>query len=271
MAKLAEIYSDYSNGVLDLRSKNGHPILLRYSEIFDAVLIDAPVSQGRLLPFFQINENAPFFLAAKAGVRFEDKESSFNAVRNDLHSFYEKFQPQNVVDWLSLDVSPQSLLKKLPPWSAVLPWRARSMESFRETIENGTLNDNKKEGLLGGVEKGWAYCGPVAEEKLNIEARRINELIYSFRQNGYQRSFEKDGDIVATALVDKFNNWRWLVTSGYHRACVLAAMDWGKIPVRINLVIREDEMNFWPHVVDGLYTKSMAENIFKNIFQAFKE
>lgn len=270
MSKLADIYSDHFNGVFDLRGKNGHPFLLRYSEIFDAVLIDARAAQGRLLPFYKINEDAPFFLAAKAGLQFEDKKSSFNAVKKELNNFYENFQPKNVEDWFALNVPLQSPLKELPPWSAVLPWRARSVGAFREAIEAGTRSDNQKEGLLGGIEKGWAYCGPVVEEKLDIEAKRINELIYSFRKNDYQRSFEKDGDIVATALVDKDNSWRWLVTSGYHRACVLAAMGWETIPVRINLVIRGDEIDFWPHVVGGVYTKEMAKNIFENIFSGNK-
>lgn len=267
MAKLADIYSDHSNGVLDLRGKIEHPILFRYSEIFDAVLIDADVSAGRLLPFFKISEDAPFFLAARAGLQFDDKKISLNAVEVELDHFYKKFQPKSVDDWFLLDAPPMSQLKKIPPWSAVLPWRARSVESFRDAIENGTKNDNEKEGLPGGIEKGWAYCGPVTEEKLNIEAKRINELIYSFRQKGYQRSFEKDGDIVATALVNAKNDWRWLVTSGYHRACVLAAMGVTKFPVRVNLVVREDEMNFWPHLLSGFYTKEMVKNIFNKIFQ----
>lgn len=267
MVKMANVYSQHCNDVLDFRRENAHPIFLKYSEIFDAILINASVMRGRLLPFFRINKDAPFFLAAKSGLQFEEKKLSFDAVKNKLNEFYEEFQPRNAEDWFSLDVPSESLLKKLPPWSAVLPWRARSIDSFREIIENGTRSDNEKEGLLGGIEKGWAYCGPVAPEKLEIEAKRINELIYSFRKNGYQRSFEKDGDIVATALIDKKNNWRWLVTSGYHRACVLAAMGWEEIPVRINLVIREDEMKFWPHVAGNLYTKEMAKSIFENIFQ----
>lgn len=267
MNKLASVYEENHNGVIDLRSKSNHPLSLKYGEIFSSALIDANVRQGRLLPYFELNKNAPFYKAAKAGFLFEEKMKSFNAVRTALNDFYEKFQPKSISDWFLLNAHIESNLRKFPAWAAVLPWRARSVKSFQETIEDGTRKDNEKDGLQGGIEKGWAYCGPVSEEKLSIEAKRINELIYSFRKNGYQRSFENDGDIVATALVNKKNDWCWLVTSGYHRACVLAAMGEETIPVRVNLVIREDEADFWPHVSSGFYSKDMAIHIFRNIFQ----
>lgn len=271
MNKLASVYEESHNGVIDLRSKSNHPLSLKYSEIFSSALIDAPVRQGRLLPYFELDKTAPFYEAAKAGFLFEEKMESFNAVRAALSDFYKRFQPQSISDWFSLNAQNESSLRKFPAWAAVLPWRARSVKSFQETIEEGTKKDNEKDGLQGGIEKGWAYCGPVSEEKLNIEAKRINELIYSLRQKGYQRSFEQDGDIVATALVDKNNDWCWLVTNGYHRACVLAATGVDKIPIRVNLVVREDEMDFWPHVLSQFYTKNMAKLIFDNIFQPPKD
>lgn len=267
MSKLACIYDEHHNDVVDLRSKSNHPLSLKYGEIFSSALINADVRQGRILPYFELSKNAPFYKAAKAGFLFEEQVDSFSAVKSELNNFYKEFQPKNISDWFLLRVQDKSNLKELPAWAAVLPWRARSVKSFQETIEEGTRKDNEKDGLEGGVEKGWAYCGPVSEEKLSIEAKRINELIYSFRKKGYRRSFEKDGDIVATALVNKNNDWCWLVTSGYHRACVLAAMGEKIIPVRVNLVIREDEVDFWPHVLSGFYSKDMAISIFRSIFQ----
>lgn len=262
--RLAEEFSEIVNNIVDLRNKSNHPLALKYSEIFNVAMVDATIEDGRILPFFNLHSNAPFYLAALAGVKYDDEAASLQAVERSLKHFYNDFQPKTINDWFSLQSKDSKA--ELPPWAAILPWRARSAKSFKQIIEEGTVKDNEKDGLKGGIELGWAYCGPVSDQKLKVEARRICNLIYSIRKQGYQRSFEKDGDIVATALIDKNNHWKWLVTNGYHRACVLAAMGFQTIPIRINLIVSVTELEYWPHVLDGFYTKEEAEQIFNSIF-----
>lgn len=268
MNKLSDEYSNNVEGIVDLRDKSNHPITLKYSEIFNVCLLNVKVENGRVLPFYKLDVSAPFYKAALEGLKHNTKDSSYEAIKSSLFNFYSRFQPENIADWFSLNNTNNLEILSLPPWAGILPWRARSLESFKDIIEQGTIKDNYSNGVIGGIENGWAYCGPVSDDKLNIETKRINDLIYSIREKGYLRTFDKDGDIIASALVDKEHNWKWLVTNGYHRACVLAAMGFSTLAIRINLVILENEVEFWPHVLDGFYTKEEASKIFIDIFNA---
>ncbi len=252
-----------NDNLVDLRNYINHPIALRYAEIYKEILINAPADKGRISPFFKLNYNAPFYIAAKAGVNH--LENCTQVVKDELDNFYYEFQPSNVNEWFQLN-STSNALAQLPPWAGILPWRARTIENYQETIKKGTLSDNQKADYNADIYKGgWAYCGPVKEEKCMIETKRIVELIESINKHGYIRNNDKDGDIVATALICDDNSWVWVVTNGYHRAAVLAAMGFAVIPIRINLVIRRNEVHFWPQVSNGLYTKEQALQIFDNL------
>lgn len=264
MNQLADEFLENKEEVVDLRTKSNHPLTFKYSEIFKSALLNANVADGRVLPYFKLNNNAPFYKAALEGAI--ESSNSFEAVKKELSNFYKTFQPKSIADWFKIEQSTSRELVSLPPWSAILPWRARSVQGFKYIIEQGTLKDNRKENLEGGIENGWAYCGPVSDSKLLIETERINNLIHSVKNKGYQRSLNKDGDIIATAIISNNNQWRWIVTNGYHRACVLAALGYKEIPIRVNIVVRENEVNYWPQVLDGFYTRDEALFIFKNIF-----
>lgn len=268
MEKLANQFSNNTNDILDLRDKSNHPITFTYSEIFKYALLEVKIQDCIILPGFKLNQNAPFYLAALKGIQYDNFDDSFNAVKYDLNQFYSNFKPKNLVDWFQLTDTSNLKHFEIQPWGAILPWRARGVNSFIELIKNATINDNIKDGLKGGIEMGWAYCGPVDQDKLHVEAMRITNLIYSIREKGYLRSNDHDGDIIATALINNKMEWKCLITNGYHRACVLAAFGYNSFPLRINLVIRQDEVKFWPHVLDGFYSEIQAKHIFNKLFYA---
>ncbi len=264
MKNLSNQLEPISETMVDLRQSVNHPILLQYSEIFREVLVETPISHGRMNPCFKINTNAPFYIAAKASLK--DETNPYETIFNRLSDYYASFQPKNIAEFYNFETNSKTLLSE-PPWAGVLPWRARSLRGYKETIRKGTLSDNKYFGLKQGIEYGWAYCGPANEEKSRVEAKRLFDLTKSINQKGYIRNDGKDGDIIATALINDDFEWRWLVTNGYHRACVLAAIGYESIVVRINLVVRRGDVKFWPHVLDGLYSEREARIIFDNIFK----
>lgn len=263
---MADVYKKNRIGktLVDFRNTINHPMLLKYSEIYDEALINAPIIKGRVAPNFILAKNSPFYLAAQKGILNTSslKENIFNS----LNDFYKKFQPKSIADWFQLNTDSDQLLKN-EAWASVLPWRARTLKNYKEVIEAGTYKDNLSNKLdMNIYESGWAYCGPVDKKKCDIETTRIFNLINSIRNNGYLRHNDKDGDIIATVLVNEKGEWVWLITNGYHRAAVIAALGNKTVPIRINLVIRRDEADFWPQVITGTYTKEEALKIFDNIF-----
>lgn len=263
---MSDVFKPYrlNDELIDVRKTTNHPITLKYTEVYKEVLLDADITLGRVTPYFKLCVEAPFYCAAKAGL--SDSTRSKILAYSSLSVFYDSFKPKNICEWFNIKFKSEKL-SLYPPYAGLLPWRARTISNFQEIIEKGTFLDNKANGLdLNIKQSGWAYCGPVSEAKCLVEADRIAKLIESIKENGYVRNNNIDGDIVATALINKNNDWVWLLTNGYHRAAVLAAMGYTKIPVRINLVVRRDEVSFWPQVSNGLYTKSEALKIFDNLF-----
>ncbi|WP_249977491.1 hypothetical protein [Vreelandella olivaria] len=265
--KYAGIYQNHKEGIVDLTQTCNHPLSFRYSEIFNAALINATPHLGRISPGWTLNHNAPFYEAV-ALLAFDDTyEEKLTKLKKSLSIFYEKFQPRNSLEWFNVSLK-SSQLNVTPPWGSVLPWRARSSESYQTAITEAILKENLREGFSEGIESGWPMCGPMCSTKKAVEAKRLLDLVISIETRGYIRNNGPDGDIKATALIDKDEkSWKWLVTSGYHRACVLAALKYQSIPIRINNIIHVNHVHFWPHVQDGLYTAEEAEQVFFSIFE----
>ena len=270
MDKFADIFSENNNGVVDLSHGDYNPLLLKYSEVFRTSLHKVKMSYGRVLPGYSLSNNPPFKAACDKVRNFTSPDNIRYVLRRRLKKVYEDYRPQSFSDFFGIDFSSQQL-QLCEPWAGVLPWRARSLDGYRERVMEGTLHDNLKQGYPGmGIDKGWASCGPVSKEKLDIEVERLALLINSVRLCGYKRSFSEDGDIVATALIGENYDWRWLVTSGHHRACVVASLGYEDLKVRVNSVVLRSEYMFWPHVIDGLYTPAEALSVFDTIYKGIK-
>ena len=253
--------------ILDLRETTNHPISLRYSEIFSAALLTGFFSHGRSQPGVCLAENAPFVETAKVGLAYGlSKEGALEKMRAYLRQYYETVTPSNAAEWLG--ISEDSKLAKFPPWGAVFPWRARTIESYQQAFENAAMDENKAVGRDVGISDGWLFCGPVSNEKIEIEAERLLYVLRRIEKSGYQRSDEIDGDVKATALVGENSEWRWLITAGNHRASAAAALGMKSIPVRVNLVISRCDAAYWKHVVDGVFSQAAAVDVFDNYFNA---
>ena len=265
---MSDIFHPYrvSDTLVDLREVVRHPAVFRYTEIYREMLILAKVSGGRVAPRYILNGDAPFCVAAKEGL--SNPSSVEAAVQASLSRSYAAFQPQHISDWFGLQSTSMHHFEH-PAWCGILPWRARTLESYRDAIASGTYRDNQEANLDMDIHQGgWAHAGPVTDEKCAAEAHRLAVLIESIGNHGYLRHHGDDGDIVATALINERGAWTWVVSNGYHRAAVLAAMGHDLVPVRINQVVRRDEVNHWPQVLVGFYTRDEALHIFDTLFHS---
>lgn len=259
--------TDESCMLIHAQNDSGHPLHLRYAEGFRAIVLDCRAERGRVLPCLNVSERFPFKFSVSEALVVK-KEDRYFAIKESLRSQYEDFAPVSAGEWLGLigkGSNPE--FDKLKPWFGVLPWRTRSAQSYGLAIEQSAQTENSINGLKGGIEHGWMLCGPVSERKLEVESNRLLRIMESIEDQGYARNDSSDGDIRATALVSD-DKWVWLVTHGHHRVAVLSALGYDKFPVRINLVIRRDEAEYWPHVVSGLYTRPQALKVFDRIFES---
>lgn len=267
--------------VLDLREQGNHPLALRYSEVHTQAVLSGRFEHGRAQGALDTSRATPFVMAARRAVAHGLHRTGVReAMLEVLRPYYEQVRPRHAADWLGLtdpasasapvagEASAPPALLAAPPWGAVFPWRARSVQSYTHAYADAARAENLAVGRDVGIEDGWLFCGPVSEEKARIEAERILYVLRRIADEGYRRSDDGDGDVRATALVHETGAWRWLITAGNHRASAAAALGFDEIPIRVNLVISRADAAHWRHVREALFTLEQAQAVFDRYFHA---
>lgn len=241
------------------------PILINYVPNKNGVVINVDMQKGRGLPIYSYgNEGGhPFSVAAKM-VKNLSPEKQCAKILEVLSVYYTSVLLKSAGE-LAL-ASKTSALHDFPVWSIVMPWENKNLAEWKEHVENSVVSENSVENSTAGIEKGWAWIGPVHDDKLHIEANRLTRVLQSVQTYGYKRNDGDDGDIIAHILINEQNEWVWQSIAAQHRASVLSALGWEKIPIRVTKVIRRQDADFWPNVLNGTFTKSEALAFFDMIF-----
>lgn len=182
-----------------------------------------------------------------------------------LKKFYCTYQPRTFRDLYFLLKEPvhvhghdEVMLKedlnqyKYDPWSDV-----------RQEVKM----DHKHEyGLLRS--HGTQHYGPVSDVKGELELARLKDTYHSIRKEGHQP--EKHGFMKGYFLKYK-DNYRFMIMDGNHRAAVLCAMKYEKLPVTFvdhfpRVIDYQDIANF-PHVRSGLLSENLVRHIFTSYFE----
>jgi len=163
---------------------------------------------------------------------------------------------------------PASPLREVPPFAFAWPWEAVAVRDRARKRLTRIEAENERRGARLLVSHGQSGYGPVSQQKGTIEFLSLARLADSIRYRGYVRTNQLDGDIRVVPLIDKTDTIRYLLRWGQHRAAVLAALDFTAIPVVVNFMrpVRVDEVDYWPHVRDGLFTRDQALLLFDLIF-----
>jgi hypothetical protein len=247
----------------DLRGKIDHPIAAAYLAALRPCLIEVPLSQCRGLYGFPFTLCHPFVRTAHAYVK--GRVSGYQG--SPLETYYGHFQPKDAGDLFALP-GPSSLLHELPPFAFAWPWESIAVHDRARWRLAQIEAENERRGARLPISHGYPLYGPVSQEKGSIEFLSLARLVDSIRHSGYVRKDQLDGDIRAFPLIDKTCAIRYLLRWGQHRAAALAALGYEGIPVVINFTrpVRVDEVDFWPHVRDGLFTRDQALLLFDQVF-----
>lgn len=260
---------------ISLLSFDGNPRSLRYMKKNRDYVITGWMKDGRslfVLPL-QGEDLHPFVEAAKEAIDValvggDERE----AIRRRLMDFYSCYQPGSAAEVLGASAEEMPMLGEQPPWVVIKPWEDMTVI---ERMQKMTQHEKEDNGQIVGsgisIEHGCNFCGPVSNEKLNIEVERIYRLVRSMRKNGFKRDDSYDGDIRADVLIDSSGEWRWLVKSGQHRAAVLSAMGFASVPIRVHAIVCRDEVDCWPQVLAGNCSREVGLKIFDNIFMGVSE
>lgn len=244
---------------------NFSPLTVSYLIGDSGVLIDADVKRGRGMPLHSYLGKSihPFVFAVREAMNLEEKYQ-YNKVREILFSYYQTVSLGSIGDFITIDKT--SSLYSQPAWAIVMPWKNMKPKEWKQHVIDSVSIENSSEGSRLGIKGGWAWFGPVGDEKLNIEAKRLMRVFQSIKTTGYRRHGGNDGDIAAVILVNDKGDWVWQSEGGQHRTAVLTALSWEYIPVRVSKVIRRGDVEYWPNVLNKTYTEKEALGIFDMIF-----
>jgi len=148
--------------------------------------------------------------------------------RDALEAQYQNFQPGNLREMYRL---PKRGLTGEELAVNVLPW----------VFTNSDKQDLGEWGL--GPEHGVSYFGPVTNEKIELELKRLNSARQSIETKGYLP--QRHGDI-SGYFMRKGNDFRFKVRGGKHRAAVLVHLGNETVPVRMK--------PGWPRIIDRAYS-----------------
>lgn len=257
---------------VSLRSTAFDPYTLLYrTKNTDSILTELPLADARD-PFFRLYSQPsdhPYIHAVEQALNSSDMKG---AIGGALRHFYNQTQPANAAEFLGIEQFGNATLVSLKPSEFVWPWEISTVAQKAHSVSTQLRPVNVTKFGYRDLNRsyGWKHAGPVTEELILNESFRINSLLISVRENGYLRHNNKNGDVVASILEHRNGSWRWSISSGMHRAAVMSAIGHSKIPVRIRGIIRQSDVSAWPNVMNGLYSEAEAEEIFLNLYHAFR-
>lgn len=251
---------------VDVRAFGNHPAQLLYYGDSRPILVNLPINKGRGLRILPLDqpEQHPFVFASCAWLR---SDNGIQSILQTLEHYYDAVQPVTATDWLGLKDCHPSELHEEPPRAISMPWDTRTPSDWRKARENFAIKESRSAGLALSIDDGWHFWGPVHPKKLQLESIRIEKLLDSVQKNGIQRHDGHDGDIRAVVLRAANGEWCWQVAGGEHRAAVLSAFGYSSIPVRVMQVVHRDDVDVWPGVIAGVFSKQSALATFDRIVE----
>jgi hypothetical protein len=201
-------------------------------------------------------------------IDYSAKKSHYSGSK--LENYYKHFCPSSMK--IVLD-SNNPILEKYHPMATVMPWSTSTPEEkfLRACVDvnapNILSNEAQKLGLTAEKDYGWQYFGPVSEELGKAEYTRLISVYETILKNDYKP--ERYGYIHGQFLIHD-QKWVWVNIGGKHRFATLAALGFTAIPIALRsrssaLYINRSDVDYWPNVKNGLFTKADALNIFDRL------
>ncbi len=264
------------SGVVDLRDTACSPIEAVYGAGRFVPLVDVPVSVCRGFQYIGMPLAAdgphPF---VRTLIEYQRGDCP-TYIGSALERYHTSFIPASACEALGLSQSTVSeKLLALRPLQAVLPWwpseGATAFGSIEAASNQIAWRDYALAGYSGTEQPGVYQQGPFSAEQGEIEFKRLIKVYEAIRADGFRRDDSNDGDIRGVALVLSDGSYRIMLHCGQHRACALAALGHPTLPVRLTSpssasIIRRDDVDFWPYVRTGLFSRETALEVFDRIF-----
>ena len=204
--------------------------------------------------------------------RYQTRPTSYKD--SVLKSYYDAWKPSDAAEAFITFQNPPEAFELEPSYAFVSPWHTISISDRKSKIAHNVRAENRDMGYeTVGIEEGFGLHGPVSERKGSVEFDRLISVLNSVERDGY-RLDSIHYLIEGFALLDqKEEDFRIIVVHGNHRLASLSALDYEYAPVRLvpPYIVRAEEVDRWPQVTSGLWSKDQAVEYFQSFFGAHRE
>lgn len=268
LGKVSVRLQKYAAGCVDLRDATSDPFEARYLSSEKPFVIDVPLESclGLHSAAFScsMRGNHPFIRTLTAC-----NASSSSYEGSPLEEFYRTWKPKCGADAVGLsaqDAHPELALRS--PFAGVMPWDNKTPQEHELFWRGICKNDYQDHGFTLDSNDGWKCWGPMSQQAGNAEYQRLLRIYRSVGRSGYLRHPALDGDIEGHILQHE-EDFRVLVGRGQHRIAALAAAGEASAPIRLfPVVVSRGDVDKWPNVVRGYYTRNQALQVFDRMFDA---
>jgi hypothetical protein len=200
--------------------------------------------------------------SAKSRKMFEE------SIRSDVFKYYADYQPAGLWECVGVDYSPKFDSLPLPSHTHNPPWPWSLFDYQMKNKEKTAIMRNGK--VLKALTKdhGVQHWGPSSNEKIEAEIWKFGRLFESIKESGF-KDFPNQpaGFVEADILMNKKGEWRWMVEQGQHRVMMCSALDIPTINIKVRRVLTKETVEYFPRVMDGLYSIDQASHIFDRVVE----
>lgn len=207
-------------------------------------------SKNRRGVFFVDIEKLYYF----GGIKYTSNKHPFTAYYHQgigaLKSFYGRHIPNCIMEKHFINA------KEVYPLKGVdLPWYSVREKNY-DTGEHG-LN----------YTHGDQHFGPVSDQKIELEAKRLDKLKDSMLLHGYRKFY--DG-YPRGYVLENNDSYSVLIVGGQHRVAALIYLGYEILPIIFSKsyppIVNINDVDNWPYVKAGIVKKSDAIRIFNSYF-----
>lgn len=255
---------------VNLTKSEINPISAQYMFDQKSIVIEIDLKNGRTNNWFDLKDSSldPGIFAVRSALKKKfTNETLYKDILNTLRDYKSVIKCKNAAYSLNIDSFEENNIKKFSWWNMIYPW---DDISFEENEKNYPYQV-KKNRLENGMKILSNDPKKILEEdfknSLDSHTKQYISLLNKIMKQGVKFG-SKYGYITAEIFISK-NKFCWKTgKEGNHRVAVCAALGLEKIPVLVTKVIRLDELEYWPNVIKGRFSKDQAKKIFLDIFDA---
>ncbi len=242
---------------VDLRGLTSDPVAAAGMAAGRRFLIEVPITKVRLLNFWGGDPNNPWVLTLREYAA--GRCSHFKG--SPMDDFYQKWQPYTS-GYVGDPMSPWKTFTRSNPRNSA-SGRLRRKE-FRAIANELAVSADEVHGHIKG--------GPVTDAFGQITFLRLTGLYDSIQRSGFRPEASAARFPSATCFVRGHDDFRVSIGSGKHRVTVMLALGWQNIPVefgppKLPVITRREEVDTWPNVRAGYFTREEALLVFDEMFR----